>query len=126
MSMYPPLFSTIRNVAAVKAVLGNSVRMYPHGEAPAEDSPLFAKPYAVHQMINGNPENYLAGLPDADGFTTQIDIYGDTPASVAAVAQAIRDAVEPVAYVERYAQNGRDPDTNLFRYSMDVDWIVDR
>lgn len=122
--MFPPLFDTIKDVTAVKAVLGSSPRVYPHGMAnpPAH----VGRPYAVFQMVNGSPENYLSGAPDIDSFTTQIDVYADTVDSAAAAAQALRDALEPVAYVVRWGGQFKDPETNLFRYSFDVDWLTPR
>lgn len=122
--MYPPLFDTIKNVAAVKAVLGSSPRVYPHGMAPPPANVI--RPYAVFQIVNGLPENYLGTRPDIDSFTTQVDVYADTVASATAAAQALRDALEPVAYVVRWGGQFKDPDTNLFTYSFDVDWLTPR
>lgn len=122
--MYPPLFNTLKNVAAVKAVLGTSIRVYPHGRNPPKDSPLYAVPYAVFQIITGTPENYIDCLPDADDFVVQVDCYGATVDSATDAARVIRDAVEPVAYVSRWGGQFQDPDTSLFRYSMDLDWIT--
>lgn len=124
--MYPPLFETIKNNAGVKAVLGNSPRVYPHGRSPAPSDPLYALPYAVFQMINGQAENYLNQIPNTDDYTVQVDCYGATVDSATNAARAIRDAIEPVAYVARYGGQFKDPDTNLFRYSMDLDWITYR
>lgn len=124
--MYPPLYATIKGNAGVKAVLGNSPRVYPHGRSPAPSDPLYAVPYAVFQMINGTPENYLTCLPDVDDFTMQIDVYGLTVDSATDGARALRDAIEPVAYVARWGGQFKDPDTNLFRYSFDVDWLTPR
>lgn len=124
--MYPPLFDTLKNVAAVKAVLGNSIRVYPHGMSPPKDSPLYGVPYAVFQIITGNPENYLTCLPDVDDFVVQVDTYGLTVASATDAARVIRNAIEPVAYVTRWGGQYKDPDTALFRYSMDVDWLTPR
>lgn len=124
--MYPPLFNTLKDVAAVKAVLGTSIRVYPFGDAPAKASPQYGVPYAVHQIAVGSPENYLGQTPDYDGFTTQIDTYGATQASADNAAEVIRDALETVAYVVRYGPQGRDPDTGLYRYGFDVDWLTPR
>lgn len=124
--MFPPLFNTIKNVAAVKAVLGSSPRVYPHGRNPPKDSPLYAVPYAVFQIITGTPENYIDCLPDADDFVVQVDCYGATVDSATDAARVIRDAIEPVAYVTRWGGQYQDPDTSLFRYSLDVSWLMER
>ncbi len=122
MAMYPPFFETVKGLAPVKAVFGNSPRIYPHGEADQNTG----KPYAVFQMINGQPENFLWHRPDADSFSMQVDVYAKTAQEAANGAQALRDGVEDYAYVVGWRGQFKDPDTNLFRFSFDIDWIVQR
>lgn len=108
----------------VTALLGAGVdlRLYPFGEAPEG----VAKPYAVWQLVTGSPENFLAGRPDADSLTLQVDVYGTTSTSVRQVREAIRNAIELQAYVTRWGGEARDTETKNFRTSFDVDWIVRR
>lgn len=122
--MTPPIFQICSQAAGVTALLGTGadLRLYSFGEAPQD----VAKPYAVWQLVNGEPENYLAGRPDADGFTLQVDIYGTTSTSVRQVRDAIRDAIELDAYVTRWGGEARDPATKNYRTSFDVDWWVQR
>ncbi|MCY1278010.1 hypothetical protein D9M70_267270 [compost metagenome] len=121
--MFPPIFQVCSASAAVKAVLGSSpVRLYPFGEAPQD----VQRPYAVWQIAGGAPENYLGDRPDIDSFTTQIDVFAATATSARDVAKALRDAVEPVAYVAGWRGESRDPDTKNYRYSFDVDWLTPR
>ncbi|MBI6916545.1 DUF3168 domain-containing protein [Pseudomonas juntendi] len=122
--MTPPIFQLCSQATAVTALLGSgaNLRLYSFGEAPEN----VAKPYAVWQIVNGNPENYLAGRPDADGVTLQVDVYGVTGTSVRAVRDAIRDAIELQANVARWGGEARDPTTKNYRTSFDVDWIVQR
>jgi len=122
MAMYAPFFETVRDIAAVKIIFGNSPRIAPHGVADQNTE----TPYAVFQMVNGAPENFLKARPDADSYTLQIDVYAKTPQRAADGAQAIRDAIEPHAYVVAWRGQFKDPDTSLFRYSFDIDWIVQR
>ncbi|EPN30837.1 hypothetical protein A245_45243, partial [Pseudomonas syringae pv. actinidiae ICMP 19096] len=52
--MAAPIFAVCAADPAVQALLGTSpTRLYPFGEAPEG----VAKPYAVWQVIGGNPEN---------------------------------------------------------------------
>nr|DAW46452.1 MAG TPA: tail component [Caudoviricetes sp.] len=121
--MYPPLFKAAAASDQVKALLGSDpVRVYPFGDA-AEGTSL---PYAVWQVISGNPENFLAGRPDIDRFGTQIDVYAGTAAAARAAAQALLEAFETVAYVTAYNGESRDPDTQNYRYSFDVEWLTRR
>lgn len=119
----PPLFATLNASAAVKAIFGSApLRVYPFGEAPQG----VTLPYAVQQNVTGLPENYLGQVPDIDSWTKQIDIYAATPTVALNGAQAMRDALEPVAYITRWGEEGRDPDTNHYRISFDVDFLTSR
>lgn len=121
--MYPPIFPLAVGSAAVTGLLGsNPTRLYPFGEAPQG----VTKPYAVWQQVGGFPENYLGTVPDADNYTAQIDVYADTADEAVAVAEALRDVYEPHAYITNWNGDGRDEDTNNYRYSFDVDFIVIR
>lgn len=121
--MAAPIFAVCAADPGVQVLLGVSpTRLYPFGEAPEG----VTKPYAVWQVIGGSPENYLAGRPDVDGYTLQVDIYGDTGSSARAVTEAIRDAIELMANITRWGGEGRDPVTKAYRSSFDVDWMVHR
>lgn len=122
--MSAPIFETCSRDLVVTGLLGTGadMRLYSFGEAPDK----VAKPYVVWQVINGNPENYLAGRPDADGFTLQVDVYASTGTSARQVRTAIRNAIELHAYITRWGSESRDPTTKNFRTSFDVDWIVRR
>lgn len=121
--MTPPIFSAVAASAAVTALIGgNPVRFYPFGQAPQSVS----LPYAVWQPIGGAPENFLGDLPDLDRYSLQIDVYAATGAAAQAVAKAVRDAIEPHAYITAWRNHGIDPATQKHRYSFDVDWLTPR
>jgi hypothetical protein len=121
--MYPPIFKVVSQAPAAAALLGNSpVRFWPFGEAE-ENAAL---PYAVWQTIAGSPENYLGDLPDMDGYTLQVDVYGSSISTVQSAARAIRDALEPHAHIVAWRGESREQDTKLYRISFDVDWLVQR
>ena len=117
------IFETCATDPAVTALLGTSpVRLFTFGMAPAG----VIKPYAVWQQVGGQPENYLAGVPDIDSMTLQVDAYATTSASARAVAAALRDAIEPVAHVVAWRGESRDAETGNYRVSFDVDWFIPR
>ena len=121
--MYPPIFAICKAASAVAALIGSSpMRLYQFGKAP----PNVVKPYAVWQTIGGSPDNYIGSVPDHDLFSIQIDVYSTTDISARAVAEALRDAIEPVAYIVRWGGESVDTETGSYRYSFDVDWIVKR
>lgn len=118
-----PIFTVCAADPGVRALLGVTPhRLYPFGEAPEG----VAKPYAVWQLITGSPENYLAGRPDLDGYTLQVDVYADTATSARAVTDAISRAIELQAYIVRWGGESKDTVTNLYRSSFDIDWLVPR
>jgi|SRR6187431_525296 len=121
--MLPPIFEICAASPAITDLIGTDpVRLFPFGEAPAS----VERPYVVWQTVSGSPENYLGTLPDADSYTVQVDVYGVDGADVLAVARAIRDTVEPDAYVTSWGITNRDFPTNLYRYSFTVDFMVRR
>lgn len=121
--MYPPIFQVCANDSAVQSLLGtNPTRLWPFGEA--DPDPTY--PYAVWQIIAGTPQNYLGQLPDTDSFGVQLDVYAKTAAEARDVAQVLRSAIEPAAYVTAYIGEFRDTITRNYRYSFSVDWIVPR
>lgn len=121
--MYPPIFQVCSASAAVKALIGtNPVRLYPFDEAPQG----VIYPYVVWQMVNGSPENYLGDRPDIDGYTTQVDVYADSATAARNVAKALRDAIEPAAYITAWRGESKDEATKKYRYSFDVDWLTPR
>lgn len=121
--MFPPIFQVAAADPGVTALLGTApVRLWPFGEAPEGT----ALPYAVWQLVAGSPENYLAGRPDMDGFSLQIDVYAATGSSARAVGKALRDAIELNAYIVRWGGESRDNETNRYRLSFDVDWLTPR
>lgn len=119
--MFPPIFTVCAADPAVTAVLGaNPVRLFPAGEAPEG----VEYPYAVWQTIYGAPENLLGDAPGADGWGLQVDVYASTLSAARVVAEAIRDAVEEVAYIAAWRGESRDSETRNYRYSFDIDWLL--
>lgn len=119
--IYPPIFQLASASLTVKSLLGaNPVRFYPFGEAPQN----VAAPYAVWQTISGFPENYIGDRPDADSWTSQIDVYAQTASSARQVAAALRDALEGHGQVVRWNGELKDSATSLYRFSFDVDLVT--
>ena len=120
---FAPVLATVSASSAVTALIGsNPIRFRPAGSAPQGE----VVPYATYQQIAGGPENYLGGLPDMDGSLVQIDIYASTVSQAEAVFTAIRNAIEPTAYVTAVRMVGVDPDTKNVHLSMDTDWLTSR
>jgi hypothetical protein len=121
--MIPPVFSIAAANSGVTALLGsNPTRLYPFGEAPQ----TVAKPYAVWQTVVGLPENYIGQAPDIDLHSVQVDVYADTASSALAVATALRNAYQAGHYVTSFRTWPREPETNLYRVTLEVDFWQSR
>jgi len=120
--MFPPIYEVCAADSGVQAALGTPVRLYPFGEAPQG----VALPYAVWQTLGGSPENFLKQRPDIDQFTLQVDVYATSATAARDVARALRNTIEPVAYITRWNGEDRDQETKNYRVSFDVDWWVQR
>ena len=123
--MFPPIFPAIKAspacVALLKAGTGE-IRFYEFGRAPQNCQ----KPYAVWQRVFGQPYNHVNEIPNTESFTLQIDIYADRAEQSRNVAVAVRDAIEPIAYITNWLGESRDPETNNYRFGFQTDWIVER
>lgn len=128
---FPPIFATV-DVPAVRALLKTGtgeLRFYLFGRAP--QNPTY--PYAVWRQAYGSPENFIDKTPDTDSYGVQVDCYavpGDLAnqgaAGARAVAMALRDAIEPKAYITSWRGESRDPETNNFVFSFDSEWLTPR
>lgn len=118
-----PIFQLCSAQPALTALIGTSpVRLFLFGLAPQNPQ----LPYVVWQMISGAPENYLAGRPDTEGHTLQIDVYANSAEEVRQVAGLVESTIETECYVTRYGGEERDDETMLYRSTLDVDWIIER
>lgn len=120
--MFSPLYALVKDSAAVQAVLGNPVRVYAFGDAAQDGS----KPYAVQQTVGGRPENYLGQVPDLDTVTVQVDVYAKEMTQAKAGVIALRDVLEPVAYITSWNGEFRDFETRLWRISFTVEFKTTR
>jgi len=117
--MYPSIFPLVANDAGVQLALGSvPCRFYPFGEVREGIN----KPYATWTQITGTPENYLGKTPDYDTYLLQVDVFGLTAASARDAARALRDAIEPVAYITSWDGESKEDDTDLYRIIFSVEW----
>jgi hypothetical protein len=120
--MFSPAYEIAKASGAVVAALGTPLRFYSFGDAEQDGT----KPYAVHQVVSGNPENYLDRVPDADSLLVQVDVYGKDMGATKTAATALRDAFEPVAHVTGYGGQTREIETRLWRVTFTVEFKAPR
>ena len=122
--MYPSVQLLASADPTVTAVLGNNpLRFWPFGHAPQNET----RPYALHQLVYGNPDNSLSCIPSEDLFGLQIDAYAKTVSGAREVAQALRDCFEAEHY-PTVAYNGEDweQNTGLYRVSFTTEFWTER
>lgn len=121
--MYPSFIATLKAAPSVTGIFGsNPLRVGTLGSLG--NNPTL--PYASHQLITGGTENYLASRSDADTYRIQFSVYAATEAAAISGAQAIREALEGVAYLVSFNGSGKDPDTSNFYYSFDMEFMAER
>src|SRR5690606_23916632 len=121
--MYPDIFQLAKNSPAVTALLGsNPVRFWPFGTAPQGEE----RPYAVHQLVYGNPNNTLSCPPSEDVMGVQIACYAEGVRPVGAVAAGLRDAIGG-DFNRVVAGSGEDfePATGRWRVSFTAEFFVE-
>lgn len=122
--MLPPVFQTLKASAAVKNIVGqNPPRIYRHGAAPQGVD----KPYITWSVVGAAPANNLTSTPPIDAYTVQVDCWHQTDAGIETLAEAVRDAIEPVAHMTGIPVNQRElSDTKLYRIALQFDWWTPR
>lgn len=122
--MYPPVFPIAVADPAVIGKLGsNPTRLWPFGLAPPNE----ARPYAVHQLVYGTPENTISCPPDTDLLGVQFDAYAKSVTDARAVAEVLRDAYEESNnHVVAYNGENWEAATGLWRVSFTVEFWNDR
>ncbi len=118
--MLPPIYTTLRASSAVLALVAN--RIYRHGKAPQG----VVKPYVTWFLVVGTPDNTLSETPAVDRCTVQIDCWSESDTQVETLAKAVRDAVEPFAYITAFPVDDQEAATNLYRIAIQLDWWLGR
>lgn len=118
--MLPPIYSTLRSSPAVVNIVASKI--YRHGAAPQN----CVAPYLTWSLVFGNPENTLSEPPQIDSLQLQVDCWHSKDALVEELAKAVRDALEPYAHMTGIPVDGQDPDTQLYRMSLQFDWWLSR
>lgn len=114
-----PVYSILHSVAAVTAFVDDRIF-----EDVAEEGTV--SPYIVWQGIGGASENYLDERPGIDNGRVQVDCYHRTKRSARELALAVRNALELQAHQVGQPRTEFDATLELYRYSMDFSFWVNR
>lgn len=114
------VYSMLHDDSGVKSIVDD--RIYtPIAEQTA------AAPYIVWQLISMTPYSCISGGANSDHQTMQIDAYADSDEDARKLIFACRDALSRGSYIARGPdQMSITLDTEIFRWSMDVDYVYER
>ncbi|MYZ41419.1 tail completion protein gp17 [Schauerella aestuarii] len=123
--MLAPVFKTL-NVPAVAALVGTPLRIYDFDSAPQG----VQTPYITWLDVSGQPFDNISEAPQGDFDTIQINCYtgpaDDSRAQARALALAVRNALDAALIHNRTIITTRETDTQLFRVSIEADFIHNR
>jgi hypothetical protein len=118
--MFPPVHQTLLQDSTVQSLIGSAI--YRHDDAASD----IVGDYAVWS-VSGAPLNNLSDLPPVDQWTVSVTVWSDDDQRVETIAQAIRDALEPVAHLISIPVDNRDRGaTKRYRITMQFDWWFSR
>lgn len=83
------------------------------------DSPQ--APYLVWSPMTATPENNLSNLPPTDLYTVRVDAFARTEQESDNLIIATRNVMQTLGHVQNIQSLGREPDTKLWRYTLDVE-----
>jgi hypothetical protein len=121
--MFPPVFNWLKASNDVKAIVGtNPPRIYRHSSAPqTSDGKPMPNPYITWFFVGLQPLNNLSDPAPADRYPIQVDCWHQTDTGIEALAEAVRDALEPHGVMTGLIANLREPETRLFRIGLTFD-----
>jgi hypothetical protein len=119
--MLPNIYQILRASSTVKGIVGTSPsRIYRNESAPQDTT----KPYITWFVIAGIPSNTMSEVPQIDAMSVQLDCWHQSDKGVEELAEAVRDAMELVSHMTGIVINEREPNTKLYRLSLQFDvWL---
>jgi uncharacterized protein DUF3168 len=122
--MYPPMLALAQASSTVTGLLGASpmTRFWPFGMAPQDET----RPYAVHQLVYGTPENTLSCPAATDNLGIQVDAYAKTVDGSRGLSEALRSALEGAGYIVSFNGEEWDTPTGLYRVGFTMEFWQDR
>jgi hypothetical protein len=116
--MLPPVYTWLTGSSPVETIVGT--RVYRHQSAPQDTT----RPYVTWGLLTGAPENELSDLPVIDRCSIEVDCWHQTDEGVEDLATAVRNAIEPYGHMLAVTVDLREPETKLYRMSMQFDiWL---
>lgn len=119
-----PVFALLSASAPLKAIVGTSpVRVWMDTVPPGGAQ---QRPYITWAVVGGDPEAYLDAVPTIDNGRIQIDTWSADKDQCHAMAKLVRNIIEPHANMIGVPVSGYEPDTELYRYTLEFSFWTPR
>ncbi len=115
MSLLPPVQQTLEAHGGIVEIVQDriSFTVLPQGQT---------RPYIVWSLVSGVPGINLSDPPDYDDQRIQIDCYSLSQTQCRTLAEIVMLQLETVTHVVFGPWADFEPDTKLFRWSMDAEF----
>lgn len=122
--MLPKVFEALNASMDVQAIIGagESMRAYRHDSVPQD----VVAPYVSWSAPAGDTQIVLDRVTDADTFRINVNCWSLSDDGVEQLASVVRAALEQRAVLVAYLADERDPETQKYRFSFALDWIIGR
>jgi hypothetical protein len=123
----PPVQQTLENWGGVTELVGERIfQQIVLDESKTKDASGNQLSYIVWSIISSIPNNNLSDPPDDDDQLVQIDCYSAFQTSARILSERALAAMEGVTHVVRGPEPLFEPDTKLFRWSLDAEFFIAR
>jgi hypothetical protein len=113
------VYTTLKNDATVQAL---TTKVY-----LTQATGTIQPPYIVISLVNINPQNLLAEVPNIEQQTYAISCISTDQSNSIELYEACRDALEPTGYVQGLIEYGsHDFDTGFYRTLFDFSYWKNR
>ena len=117
--MIPPVYLLLHASAEVVALVAD--RIGEHGRVFPQET----RPYITWQIVSGGTDAQLdRGRACHDRSTVQVDCWHADSSGLAALAEAVRTALESDCYFVGPAADEQDDETRLYRFGLLFDFIL--
>lgn len=110
----PRVQQTLSSSLALTAIVGSRISQ---GIAPEDQE----RPYVVWSIVSAVPENLLGDAPLEDDQRIQVDCWSPQQTQCRQMMQAAQQALETIGYIVFGPWSEYESDTNLFRWSFDLE-----
>lgn len=124
--MLPPVQQILSSASGVTSRVSTRIFQTVAQDQQTKDASGVTQDYIVWQIISAIPGINLSCSPEYDDQLVQVDVYSIDQSRARLIAEAARDALEAVTHVVRGPEPMFEPETELFRQSLDAEFWQSR